>query len=270
MNPTPVDSSDPVVVFMPARNEALTVAQVLDRVPALIAGHRVERLVIDDSSTDGTAEAARRAGARVVRLEAPGGLGAAVRQGLAEARALGPAAVVFCDADGEYDPAESDRLVAPILEGRADYVIGSRFSGDIGRMQRRRRAGNRVLTVALSRLAGQHLTDGQSGFRALSGPAAAAAVINHDYNYAQVLTLDLLAKGFRYAEVPISYSFRTQGRSFVRLVPYLAHVAPAVWRMRRNGARTPVSPPPHENGSHPGPGPSVGGQGSAPAPRSRR
>jgi hypothetical protein len=72
------------------------------------------------------------------------------------------------------------------------------------------------------------LTDGQSGYRALSAAAAAAAEIVHDFNYAQVLTLDLLGKGFRYAEVPISYGFRTTGRSFVRLGPYLRHVVPAV------------------------------------------
>jgi len=57
--------------------------------------------------------------------------------------------------------------------------------------------------------------------------------VAHDYNYAQVLTLDLVAKGFRYAEVPISYRFRTQGRSFVRLLPYLAAVVPAMGRARR-------------------------------------
>jgi hypothetical protein len=57
--------------------------------------------------------------------------------------------------------------------------------------------------------------------------------VAHDYNYAQVLTLDLVAKGFRYTEVPISYQFRTEGRSFVRLLPYLAHVGPTVWRRWR-------------------------------------
>ena len=57
--------------------------------------------------------------------------------------------------------------------------------------------------------------------------------MSHDYNYAQVLTIDLLAQGFRYAEVPMSYAFRTEGESFVRLVPYLRHVVPAVWRLHR-------------------------------------
>ena len=74
------------------------------------------------------------------------------------------------------------------------------------------------------------ISDGQSGFRALSGAASADAEIVHDYNYAQVLTLDLLAKGYRYLEVPIAYGFRTSGRSFVRPLCYLRRVAPAVWR----------------------------------------
>ncbi|HVE24647.1 MAG TPA: hypothetical protein VNC22_04555, partial [Sporichthya sp.] len=74
------------------------------------------------------------------------------------------------------------------------------------------------------------LTDGQSGYRAFSPRAAAEAEIVHDYNYAQVLTLDLLGRGFRYAEVPITYSFRTQGDSFVKLGRYLRKVVPAVHR----------------------------------------
>ena len=82
------------------------------------------------------------------------------------------------------------------------------------------------------------LTDGQSGFRALSHDAATAAVVAHDYNYAQVLTLDLLAKGFRYHEVPIAYSFRTSGTSFVRLDRYLRHVLPAVRRELRQSSTT--------------------------------
>jgi hypothetical protein len=93
-----------------------------------------------------------------------------------------------------------------------------------------RRLGNRILTRGLSFVARRRLGDGQSGYRALSAKAMAEAEIVHDYNYAQVLTLDLLGKGFRYAEVPISYSFRREGRSFVRLGKYLKQVIPAVHR----------------------------------------
>ena len=191
-------------------------------------GHPVSVLVVDDGSDDETAARAQAAGARVRSLGTNRGLGAAVREGLAAAAALEPAAVAFCDGDGEYAPEELERLVSPILAGAADYVVGSRFAGEIRRMRPHRRLGNLVLTRALSFVARTPIGDGQSGYRALSLEAARSAEIIHDFNYAQVLTLDLLAKGFRYAEVPISYGFRTSGRSFVRLGRYLRHVLPAV------------------------------------------
>jgi glycosyltransferase involved in cell wall biosynthesis len=220
----------PVVLFLPANDEEATVAAVVARVPELVCGRRVMCLVVDDGSRDRTAELAAEAGATVLGSAANRGLGAAVRRGLAAAVERGAAAVAFCDADNEYDPRELERLVAPILEGRADYVVGSRFAGEIRRMLPHRRLGNRLLTGLLRFVARAPISDGQSGFRALSGVAAADAEIVHDYNYAQVLTLDLLAKGYRYLEVPIAYGFRTSGRSFVRPLCYLRRVAPAVWR----------------------------------------
>ena len=220
----------PVVLFMPAFNESATVAAVVDRVPDSVAGHRVVCLVVDDGSTDGTAELARRAGAIVIEQEQNRGLGAAVRSGLAEALAFDPVAIAFCDADGEYAPEELGNLVQPILDGDGDYVVGSRFSGDIERMLPHRRLGNLALTWLLSWVSRRRITDGQSGYRAFSPRAAASAEVIHDFNYAQVLTLDLLAKGMRYIEVPISYRFRTAGESFVKLGRYLRAVVPAVYR----------------------------------------
>jgi len=142
--------------------------------------------------------------------------------------------------DDGYAPEELAVLVGPILAGAADYVVGSRFAGLPRSMRPHRWLGNRLLTVAVRALARRwgvrDLTDGQSGYRALSPAAAAEAEIVHDFNYAQVLTLDLLAKGFRYAEVPITYRFREHGRSFIRLGPYLRHVVPAVRRELRSTA----------------------------------
>ncbi|MGQ0575549.1 MAG: lysylphosphatidylglycerol synthase domain-containing protein [Pseudonocardia sp.] len=227
----PVAAGAPVVAFLPAYQEQDTVAAVVARIPATVAGRPVVTVVVDDGSTDATAARAAAAGARVVSLGTNRGLGAAVRRGLAEAVAFAPAAVVYVDADGEYFPEDLPALVAPVLAGRADYVVGSRFTGDIERMLARRRLGNRVLTAALRRVARRpDLTDGQSGYRAFSPAAAAAAEIVHDSNYAQVLTLDLLGKGFAYAEVPIRYRFRTTGTSFVKLGRYLRKVVPAVHR----------------------------------------
>ena len=220
----------PVVLFMPAYNEAQSVAAVIRRVPAAVAGHQVVCLVIDDGSTDDTATLAEAAGAIVICQDENRGLGAAVRCGLAESMRYDPVAVAFCDADGEYAPEELQALVTPILEDDADYVVGSRFAGNIERMLPHRRLGNLVLSRVLSWVARRDISDGQSGYRAFSPRAASAAEVIHDFNYAQVITLDLLAKGMRYTEVPISYSFRATGESFVKLGRYLRAVVPAVHR----------------------------------------
>ena len=241
--PTPIDGkpdvlverselplSAPVMLFMPAHNEQESVGDCVRRAPAEVLGRAVAVLVVDDGSTDATAARARAAGAEVISLARNRGLGAAVRVGLAAGVQREAAAIAFCDADGEYPPEELEALVEPILTGRADYVAGSRFRGRIHHMRPHRRLGNLVLTGVLSVVARRRITDGQTGYRAFSRAAAADAEIIHDYNYAQVLTLDLLAKGYRYSEVPISYRFRTTGQSFVKLGRYLRNVVPAVYR----------------------------------------
>src|SRR5262245_27588306 len=226
-----VSPAAPVVAFLPVHNEQDTVGDVVSRLPARLGRRPVVAIVVDDGSTDASAVRARRAGAIVLAQPANLGLGAAVRRGLAEAVRLEPAAIVYLDADGEYFPEELAALVAPVLAGTADYVVGSRFTGRIERMHPHRRLGNRVLTRWLRWVSRRpDITDGQSGYRAFSAAAAGAAEVIHDYNYAQVLTLDLLAKGFGYAEVPIRYRFRQTGTSFVRLWPYLRRVIPAVHR----------------------------------------
>jgi glycosyltransferase involved in cell wall biosynthesis len=220
----------PIVLFMPALDEEASVAAVVGRAPATVLGRPVVVVVVDDGSADATASVARAAGALVLSSPRNEGLGAAVRRGLRHATdGLGASVVAFCDADGEYAPEELERFVEPILTGDADYVVGSRFAGRIDHMLPHRRFGNVCLTKALAFCARTPITDGQSGYRAFSAAAARDAEVVHDYNYAQVLTLDLLAKGYRYAEVPISYHFRTAGRSFVRLGRYLRRVVPAVY-----------------------------------------
>lgn len=228
-----LEAGAPVVVVLPAHDEEPRVADVVARVPSSVGGHPVEVVVVDDGSTDGTARVAAAAGATVVAHPRNLGLGAAVRTGLEHAHRQNAAAAAFLDADGEYDPAELDRVLAPILAGDADYVVGSRFAGTIESMLPHRRLGNRLLTWLTSAVAHRRITDGQSGFRAVGGAALRHATVTHDYNYAQVLTLELLRKGFRYAEVPIRYHRRTSGRSFVRVGRYLRRVLPAMARAAR-------------------------------------
>ena len=225
-----LDADAPILLFMPAYNEEEAVAECIERVPPRVLDRPVEVLIVDDGSVDSTVDRARKSGAQVVELGKNQGLGAAVRTGLEIGVERNAAAVVFCDADGEYPPEELANMVAPILDGEADYVVGSRFLGRIDHMRPHRRFGNHVLTRALQVVARQKISDGQSGYRALSLDAARNAEIIHDFNYAQVLTLDLMAKGFRYREVPISYHFRTTGESFIKLGRYLRNVVPAVYK----------------------------------------
>ncbi len=228
-----------MVAVIPVHDEEATVGDVVRRLPAVACGRPVRTVVVDDGSTDSSAGLAAAADAIVVTQPRNLGLGVAVRRALAEATALQPACVVYLDADGEYAPEELAVLAAPVLAGRADYVIGSRFAGGTRRMRAHRTFGNRVLTRWVRWMTRRpDLTDGQSGYRAFSAAAAATAEIVHDYNYAQVLTLDLLAKGYTYAEVPITYAFRTSGTSFVRLGTYLRKVIPAVHRELNPGPAT--------------------------------
>ena len=211
----PEQGQGPLAVIIPAYNEAEALPDVLARIPRRELGDTAV-IVVDDGSTDATAEIAAREGADlVVRHGVNRGLGAALRTGLETARGLDARAAVYLDADLEYDPAEIPALLAPIESGEADYVLGSRFRGTREGHRLFRSLGNRVFTLALSIVAGRRISDGQTGFRAFSAKALNVAEVVHDYNYAQVLTLNLLHKGMRLAEVPITYRSRTRGRSFI-------------------------------------------------------
>jgi len=224
-----------LAVLVPAKDEEATIGEILDRLSRVrVRGCEPYAIVVDDGSTDGTARIARERGALVVRHEQNRGLGAAVRTGLRTAVGSGADLVAYLDADLEYRPEDVPRLVEPVLAGRADYVVGSRFlSGGVGKMKLYRWVGNHLFTLLLVILTRRWMTDGQTGMRAFSREAAASAEILHDYNYAQVLTLDLLRKGFAFEEVPIRYGLREHGTSFISW-RYPAKVLPAIWRELRS------------------------------------
>jgi glycosyltransferase involved in cell wall biosynthesis len=231
-----------IIVFLPAHNEEMNIAQVISRIPRHFRPDvSVEVLVIDDGSTDSTAQASREAGAEhVVSFTANKGLGAAVREGLRRCIALGADIGLMIDADNEYPPEQIPEVLAPILDGTADYTMGSRFKGRIQGMTLIRRLGNYAFTMLQSLLLRRWIWDGQSGMRGFSRKAMESARIIHDYNYAQVLTLNLIRQGFRMAEVPIDYRVRTQGESFIKFRAYATRVLPAIWRE----LKTPLNPEP--------------------------
>ena len=225
-----------IVVFMPAHNEESNIASVIARVPRNFHPHyTVEVLVIDDGSTDNTAAVAKQAGAdRIISFPANRGLGAAVREGLAECCRMDAAIGLMIDADNEYPPEQIPDVIAPIIARRADYTFGSRFKGQIRGMRLHRRLGNYVFTLVQALLLRKWIYDGQSGMRGFSREAMENAEIIHDYNYAQVLTINLIRQGFRLEEVPISYQVRTMGQSFIKFREYVTSVIPAIYKeMRR-------------------------------------
>lgn len=221
-----------VIVFLPAFNEEESIAEVIENIPRKFDGaDQVEVLVIDDGSTDNTVSVARKAGAdHIISFGKNRGLGAAVRKGLDECFRRGADVGVMIDADGEYPAWQIPDLVKPILENQADYTMGSRFMGTIRGMKFHRRMGNYFFTFLQALLLRKWLYDGQSGMRAFSRQVLQHAEIIHDYNYAQVLTLNLVRKGFRVLEVPIQYRVRTTGTSFISFRKYMTNVVPAVFR----------------------------------------
>lgn len=231
-----------LVIVIPAWNEAPRLAAVLRRVPHLRLaemGLQTQILVIDDGSTDQTARVAKDAGADHVIVHTQNrGLGATIREGLQWALATGATVAVMIDADGEYPPEAIPDVVAPILYGSADYVLGSRFMGSIRGMRLSRRLGNYAFTLLQSILAGRWITDGQTGLRAFHRTVLSGLRIIHDYNYAQVMTLNILRREFRMAEIPITYQVRQGGKSFIRFGIYLRRVLPAIWAELRE----PVQP----------------------------
>jgi hypothetical protein len=244
----PAGAAGRCLAIVVARDEEAAVGGVLARIPRSACGMPVDVLVVDDGSRDATPEIARAHHARVRSHPVSRGLGAALRTGLEAARDEGYGAAVYVDGDGEYDPADLERVLDPVARGRADYVLGSRFLGHRDGMSWHRTFANRATSALLGTLMGTVTSDGQTGFRAFSARALAVARVAHDYNYAQVLTLSLWGQGIEAVEVPVRYRRRTTGGSFVRYPEYLARVAPAVWAEWRAArasrrTRTPTATP---------------------------
>jgi hypothetical protein len=207
MNSNP--SSPRVALLMPALDEQQALARVLDELPR---GLYARVLVVDNGSRDGTAAAARAAGAEVVS-EPRRGYGQACLTGVA---ALGGDAdiIVFMDADGSDLPAEAERLLDPIRRGEADLVIGSRALGEVepGAMTWPQRWGNRVSVTLIGLLFGHRYTD-LGPFRAIRREnLEKLAMRDTNFGWTAEMQVKAVKRGLRVREVPVSYRRRI-GRS---------------------------------------------------------
>jgi glycosyltransferase involved in cell wall biosynthesis len=174
-----------LIIQIPCLNEEATLAATIADLPRRIEGiDAVELLVIDDGSADRTVEVARENGVEhIVRLTNNKGLAAAFQAGLDACLKLGADIVVNTDADNQYSGADVPKLVAPILAGEADMVVGDRQVATIEHFSARKKALQRVGSWLVRRISGTEIADTTSGFRAYNREAALGLLVVDDFTY---------------------------------------------------------------------------------------
>jgi glycosyltransferase involved in cell wall biosynthesis len=159
-----INTTETIYVFIPAFNEEETIESVIDELKQLNLELKI--YVIDDGSSDKTAEKARRAGAEVIRHPINLGGGAAVRTAFTIALKYGAQLIVTLDADGQHDPRELPKLLKAISNDKADFVIASRFlTNDHPEMPAYRRLGIKLFSWLISKKTGSKITDATSCYR---------------------------------------------------------------------------------------------------------
>jgi len=217
-----------LVAIVPAWNESGAIGTVVDEIKEFDSA--IDVVVIDDCSSDDTAEVAESHGATVLRLPFNVGIGGAVQTGFRYAVEHGYEVAVRLDGDGQHAASEIPKILEPVRAGAADLVIGSRFvdPGGVYRPPFARRVGIGLFARLVSILGGQRVTDTTSGFIALdrAGIELFAAEFPHDYPEVEA-TLVALRSGLRVTQVQVDMRERTTGSSsitFIRSLYYIVKV----------------------------------------------
>ncbi len=221
-SPPPPGAAPEVSVLIATFNEAANIAACLEQVAAAV-GPTAELIVIDGGHDDTRGEVERVArrlpGIRYVDNRPDRGKGHAIRNGIAHARGRLHAQI---DADLQFSPADLPALLAPLRDGRADVVLGSRFCRGSGRDTRAagiRTAGNHVVSAWVSLLHGRRLTDVLAGIKAWTADAAGRLDLRSDtYSYELEIPARALRLGLRVTEVPVQTRARELGDSKVSVV----------------------------------------------------
>jgi len=203
----------PVAIVIAAFNEADVIGMVVEALPPTICGLKTAVVVVSDGSKDKTAAVAKAHGALVCDVPVNRGQGAALRLGYRLAREGGAGYIVTTDADGQYNPAEMERVLAPVVAGEADFVTGSRKLGSQETNDPVRRLGTWVFAVTISVLTRQRVTDSSFGLRAMRAEVTGAVRLQQPQYQSSELLIAVLAHGFRVVEVPATIHKRKVGES---------------------------------------------------------
>jgi glycosyltransferase involved in cell wall biosynthesis len=203
------------IAIVPAFNEEETVARVIEEIRAFDRGFAI--VVVDDGSTDRTGVVAERLGVEVLRLPFNLGIGGAVQTGYQYALDNGFELAVQVDGDGQHNPQEIARLVEPILDGKADMVVGTRFTEGGGyRGTRLRRVGIHLFAGVVSLMVGQRVTDTTSGFRAVNRKGIRLFATDYPHDYPEVEATVLVSRHrLKMVEVPVVMRIRETGSSSI-------------------------------------------------------
>jgi len=238
----------PLAIVIPAYNEEPTVAAVVAEIPREAAGLKTEVIVVVDGARDLTASRAAGAGALVCDVPVNRGQGAALRLGYWLARARGAQVIATIDADGQYEPDEIARVVQPILDGRADFVSGSRRLGAELTTDKVRHLGVLVFAALISVLVRHRITDPACGIRAMRAEVTGAVKLEQPQYQASELMISAALHGFRLTEVPTTMRDRgvhatatKKGGNFGYGVRF-ARAALRTWMRDRNAARMRLRP----------------------------